>query len=97
MLKRVIGIEDESDFAIDEGSSGDDGNDLLRGGSGKDFLAGGNVDMWTEILLENREALMGPVQRTIDDLIQFMRILDAQDQEAARQWLEAAKDRRDSL
>ncbi len=60
-------------------------------------VAGGNVDMWTEILLENREALMGPVQRTIDDLIQFMRILDAEDQEAARQWLEAAKDRRDSL
>ena len=60
-------------------------------------VAGGNVDMWTEILSENREALMGPLQRTIDDLIQFMRILDAQDQEAARQWLEAAKDRRDSL
>ena len=60
-------------------------------------VAGGNVNMWTEILLENREALMGPLQRTIDDLIQFMRILDAQDQEAARQWLEAAKDRRDSL
>lgn len=60
-------------------------------------VAGGNVDMWTEILSENREALMGPLQRTIDDLIQFMRILDAQDQEAARQWLKAAKDRRDSL
>lgn len=60
-------------------------------------VAGGNVDMWTEILLENREALMGPLQRTIDDLIQFMRILDGQNQEAARQWLEAAKDRRDSL
>ena len=60
-------------------------------------VAGGNVDMWTEILSENREALMGPLQRTIDDLIQFMRILDAQDQEATRQWLKAAKDRRDSL
>ncbi|MDX1679721.1 MAG: prephenate dehydrogenase/arogenate dehydrogenase family protein [Akkermansiaceae bacterium] len=60
-------------------------------------VAGGNVDMWTEILLENKEALMAPLQRSIDDLIQFMRILDAKDQEAARQWLEAAKDRRDSL
>ena len=60
-------------------------------------VAGGNVDMWTEILLENREALLGPLQRSIDDLIQLMRILDASDQEAARQWLKAAKDRRDSL
>ena len=60
-------------------------------------VAAGNVDMWTEILLENREALMGPLQNSIDDLIQLMRILDAKDQEAARQWLEAAKDRRDSL
>lgn len=60
-------------------------------------VAGGNVDMWTEILIENREALMGPLQRSIDDLIQVMRILDAKDQEAARQWLEAAKNRRDSL
>ncbi|MGA0899706.1 MAG: prephenate dehydrogenase [Luteolibacter sp.] len=60
-------------------------------------VAGGNVDMWTEILLENREALMGPMQRSIDDLISLMSILDAQDQDAARQWLEAAKNRRDSL
>lgn len=60
-------------------------------------VASGNVDMWAEILLENRRALMGPLQRSIDDLIQLMRILDAGDQEAARQWLAAAKDLRDSL
>ncbi len=60
-------------------------------------VAAGNVEMWAEILLENREALMGPLQNSIDDLIELMRMLEAKDQEAARQWLAAAKDRRDSL
>lgn len=71
----------------------------LGGGGLRDTtrVASGNVEMWTEILLENRAALMPPLQRSIDDLIALQRLLEAGDQEAARQWLNAAKDRRDRL
>lgn len=71
----------------------------LGGGGLRDTtrVASGNVEMWTEILLENREALMAPLQESIDDLIQLQNALKAGDQDATRQWLGTAKDRRDSI
>jgi len=60
-------------------------------------VAAGNPVMWTEILMENRQALTRPLQQSIDDLGRLLEILRSGDQEATRQWLEAAKDRRDCL
>lgn len=60
-------------------------------------VAGGNAGMWAEILTENREALLGPLRETIADLSEILARLETGDQEAARQWLAAAKQQRDTL
>jgi prephenate dehydrogenase len=60
-------------------------------------VAAGNPDMWAEILIENRAALRDPLRQTIADLGHFLVLLEADDQDAARQWLAAAKDRRGFL
>jgi prephenate dehydrogenase len=60
-------------------------------------VAGGNPEMWAEILTENRAALLAPLRETIADLGEILALLESTDQEAARQWLAAAKDRRDRL
>ncbi len=60
-------------------------------------VASGNPDMWAEILTENRAALLGPLRETLADLGAFLTLLESADQEAARQWLVTAKDRRDHL
>ncbi len=60
-------------------------------------VAAGNTAMWTEILIENRQALTGPLQQTIDELQRILAALQAADQDATRQWLVTAKDRRDRL
>lgn len=60
-------------------------------------VAGGNPEMWAEILTENRAALLGPLRETVADLGELLAILESADQEAARQWLTTAKDRRDLL
>jgi prephenate dehydrogenase len=74
-----------------------DGN--FGGGGLRDTtrVAGGNPDMWAEILTENRAALLGPLRETLADLTEVLTLLEAADQEAARQWLVTAKDRRDLL
>ena len=58
-------------------------------------VAAGNPEMWAEILTENRAALVGPLRETIADLGRFLSLLEGADQEAARQWLATAKDRRE--
>ena len=60
-------------------------------------IASGNPDMWAEILTENRAALVAPLREAIADLTSFLALLESADQEAARQWLATAKDRRDLL
>jgi len=60
-------------------------------------VASGNAGMWAEILTENREALMEPLRETITDLSEILAVLESGDQEAARQWLAAAKHQRDTL
>lgn len=59
-------------------------------------VAGGHPGMWSEILLENRLALLDPLRKTIGDLQELLQILESGQQDAARQWLVTAKDRRDA-
>lgn len=69
------------------------------GGGLKDTtrVAAGNPEMWAEILTANRESLISPMRQTIDDLQALLALLESGDQEATRQWLTTAKDRRDSM
>lgn len=60
-------------------------------------VAGGNPDMWAEILTENRTALLGPLRETISVLSEILSHLETGDQQAAREWLAAAKQLRDQL
>jgi prephenate dehydrogenase len=60
-------------------------------------VAAGNPEMWAEILTENNQALLTPLRQTITDLTQLLALIESADQEATRQWLITAKDRRDSL
>jgi prephenate dehydrogenase len=60
-------------------------------------VASGNVEMWAEILSENREAISGPLRETIADLTEILTLLEQGDQEATRQWLATAKHQRDFL
>lgn len=60
-------------------------------------VAAGNVNMWAEILTENREALLVPLRETIADLSEILTLLEKSDQEATRQWLATAKHLRDFL
>ena len=60
-------------------------------------VASGNPEMWAEILLENRAALIGPLRATIADLGTLLAHLENAAQEPARQWLATAKHQRDLL
>lgn len=60
-------------------------------------VAGGDPDMWAEIVTENRSALVGPLRQLVGDLAQILDALESGDQEAARQWLAEAKHRRDRM
>jgi len=72
----------------DEGAFGGGGlRDTTR-------VAGGDPDMWSEILVENRGALIGPMRETLADLADILALLEAGDQEALRQWLAKAKELR---
>jgi prephenate dehydrogenase len=58
-------------------------------------VAGGNADMWAEILIENRRAIAAPLRETIEDLREILASLESGGQESVRQWLVTAKERRD--
>ena len=60
-------------------------------------VAAGNPVMWAEIVIENREALIGPLKETIADLREILASLESGNQEQAGQWLATAKQRRDPL
>lgn len=59
-------------------------------------VAGGNPEMWAEILMENREAILTPLRETISDLREVLASLERGDQENVRKWLVTAKERRDT-
>jgi prephenate dehydrogenase len=60
-------------------------------------VAGGHAGMWAEILMENRDALLGPLRETIADLTAALSHLENADQPSLHEWLDAAKELRDSL
>ena len=60
-------------------------------------VASGNPEMWAEILIENRAALLGPLRETLADLGELLAHLENAAQEPARQWLATAKHQRDLL
>lgn len=60
-------------------------------------VAAGNPEMWAEILIENREALIGPIRETIADLQEVLATLEAGDIHQAGRWLTTAKQNRDPL
>ncbi len=60
-------------------------------------VAAGNPTMWAEIVIENREALIVPLQESIADLREILASLEGGHQEQARQWLATAKQRRDPM
>jgi prephenate dehydrogenase len=71
----------------------------LAGGGLRDTtrVAGGNPEMWAEILMENREAVMGELRDNIGRLHEILALLEGGDLEATRDWLAAAKLLRDTL
>jgi prephenate dehydrogenase len=60
-------------------------------------VAGGNPEMWAEILTENRSAIIGPLRETIADLAEILAYLEQDDSPATRHWLDQAKQLRDPL
>ncbi len=60
-------------------------------------VAAGNPEMWAEIVIENREALIGLLEESIDDLKEILTHLKGANQEKVRQWLVTAKERRTPL
>jgi prephenate dehydrogenase len=71
----------------------------LGGGGLRDTtrVASGEVAMWAEILVENRDVLAGPLLESVESLREVLALLDAADDEGLRHWLADAKHRRDSL
>ncbi len=60
-------------------------------------VASGNPEMWAEILIENRAALIGPLRETLADLSALLAHLETAAQESTQQWLATAKHHRDLL
>lgn len=71
----------------------------LSGGGLRDTtrVAGGNPEMWAEILLENRSEVARSIRETISKLDEFLAALDGASQEELRRLLAEAKALRDTL
>lgn len=79
--------------------SADTTSGSLSGGGLRDTtrVAGGNPEMWAEILLENRGEVARSVRETIAKLDEFLVALDHANQEELRRLLDEAKALRDTL
>ncbi len=79
--------------------SADTASGILSGGGLRDTtrVAGGNPEMWAEILLENRDEVARSVRETIAKLDEFLVALDGANQEELRSLLAEAKTLRDTL
>ncbi len=79
--------------------SADPGSGNLSGGGLRDTtrVAGGNPEMWAEILLENRGEVARSVRETVAKLDEFLVALDGANQEELRRLLTEAKTLRDTL
>jgi prephenate dehydrogenase len=60
-------------------------------------VAAGNPSMWSEIVIENREALTGLLHESITDLREILTALENNDAQLALRWLTTAKEQRDPL
>jgi prephenate dehydrogenase len=60
-------------------------------------IAAGDPDMWTEIMRDNREALLGEVDRLMGELGSWKEVLEKLDKEELRSFLSEAKDLRDTV
>lgn len=60
-------------------------------------IASGAPVMWTEILLENRQALIGELQQLQTKLGETLALLEEVDEEGMMSFLSSAKDHRDSI
>ncbi len=71
----------------------------LAGGGLRDTtrVASGDVGLWSEILLENRDALQRSLAQSISELAQFQEMLRINDEEGMHAYLTEAKRRRDLL
>ena len=75
------------------------GDGDLAGGGLRDTtrIASGNPDMWAEILIENKEAIIPQLRDNIRHLNDILASLEQGELEAVREWLAGAKDLRDAL
>ena len=60
-------------------------------------VASGHPGMWAEILLRNRSALLGPIREARKHLSDVLDLLEQSDEEGLAQFLDQAKQCRDSL
>lgn len=71
----------------------------LAGGGMRDTtrVAAGDADLWTEILMENRDALQRSMRESIADLVKLMDLLEKEDRGAMHTYLAEAKRRRELI
>ena len=71
----------------------------LAGGGLRDTtrVAAGDPELWTEIMLENRDALQRSVAESIEELNKFQEILKTNQSEKMLDYLIEAKRRRDLI
>ncbi|HBE70632.1 MAG TPA: prephenate dehydrogenase/arogenate dehydrogenase family protein [Planctomycetaceae bacterium] len=60
-------------------------------------IAGGNPQMWQEIIAENREAISAALQSYSDELTRWLAAIDAGDDQSIHQMLVQGKEQRDSV
>lgn len=60
-------------------------------------VAAGNPEMWAEIVIENRLALIGLLEETIADLGEILGNLENAEQQKVKQWLITAQQRRSPM
>lgn len=70
--------------------------------SGKGFLdttrvAGGDGALWRDIILDNRDNVRGSILRLREQVDHLLKLMEAEDSEPLRQWLDAAAARREAL
>ncbi|HZZ41297.1 MAG TPA: prephenate dehydrogenase [Tepidisphaeraceae bacterium] len=69
---------------------------------GKGFLdttrvAGGDGALWRDIVIDNRDNVRSAILRLRDQFDELLKLMDAEDSEPLRQWLDAAAKRREEL
>ena len=60
-------------------------------------IAAGDAELWTDIALENREAIVAAMNDCDRELRRFRSALQTNDRNSIHQWLQKAKQRRDDL